>query len=146
MPRRRKRMSAATIYGISCVVGVCLIMGSLRALFWMGPIISYVIAVNVVTIAAYGYDKAIAGQNWTRIPEKILHSLALLGGSPGALIAQRWFRHKTIKGSFRQVYWAIVVLQILALIGYLWWRTQEAEASVERPTTQPVLPVIRPRS
>ena len=40
----------------------------------------------------------------------------------------RTFRHKTIKGRFRFVFWAIVVLQ-LVLIGWLGWWLWHVQAS-----------------
>jgi uncharacterized membrane protein YsdA (DUF1294 family) len=53
-----------------------------------------------------------------------LHTLSAIGGSPAALLAMWLFRHKTIKASFRILFWAIVVLQ-LCLSAYiaklLWW-------------------------
>jgi uncharacterized membrane protein YsdA (DUF1294 family) len=54
----------------------------------------------------------IAGTDKLRIPENNLHALALLGASPAGLTAQKFFRHKTLKGSFQLIYWLIVLLQI----------------------------------
>ena len=45
----------------------------------------YLIAVSVITFLFYGYDKFQARQNGTRIPELVLHLLALAGGTIGAL-------------------------------------------------------------
>ncbi len=45
-----------------------------------------------------------------RIPEKQLHAVALLGGWPGALLAQQLLRHKTQKASFQGIFWLIVAL------------------------------------
>jgi len=56
----------------------------------------------------------------TRIPEAVLHVVALLGGSPGALIGQELFRHKTRKHAFRLVLLAIFLLQ--AGLIYSYWR------------------------
>jgi uncharacterized membrane protein YsdA (DUF1294 family) len=49
-----------------------------------------------------------------------LHLLSLAGGWPGALVAQRAFRHKTQKLSFKIVLWAIVAAHCAALA---WWIT-----------------------
>ncbi|MBI3856671.1 MAG: DUF1294 domain-containing protein [Planctomycetes bacterium] len=71
----------------------------------------------------YGYDKAVAGGTRSRVPEKWLHLLALLGGSPAAFLSQKLFRHKTVKAPFQRVFWLIVVLQLAALGAALWfWR------------------------
>jgi uncharacterized membrane protein YsdA (DUF1294 family) len=45
--------------------------------------------------------------------------MALIGGSPGALIAQQVLRHKTAKRSFQLTYWGIVVAQVAVLV-YFW--------------------------
>jgi uncharacterized membrane protein YsdA (DUF1294 family) len=76
---------------------------------------AYLIVVAVLSLAtyvAYGLDKRRAVNGCRRISERTLHLLALLGGWPGALIAQQQFRHKTQKVSFRIVFWATVVLHV----------------------------------
>ena len=61
----------------------------------------------------YLLDKVIAGKNkFIRVPEVVLHTLALLGGSPMALISQKLFRHKISKKSFVIIYWLIVLGQV----------------------------------
>lgn len=76
--------------------------------------------VNVATVALYGYDKAVAGGSWRRVPESVLHLLTFVGGSPAALLSQALFRHKTVKPSFRRIYWLIVVLQVLIIVAAVW--------------------------
>ena len=49
------------------------------------------------------------------MPEASLHVLALMGGWPGALLAQRVVRHKTRKQPFRTVFWATVALNCAIL-------------------------------
>ena len=73
------------------------------------------LVMSVVTFVAYGWDKRQAKLDRWRTPEKTLQGLALLGGWPGAILAQRFFRHKTKKVSFQIVFWAIVVLHLLIL-------------------------------
>jgi len=80
-------------------------------------ILAYLIAINIATFLIYGYDKFISSSDKLRVPELILQILALLGGSPSALMAQKFFRHKTIKSSFQLVYWGIVLMQV----GILMW-------------------------
>ncbi|HZX78441.1 DUF1294 domain-containing protein [Lysobacter sp.] len=73
------------------------------------------LALNTATVLVYGYDKAIAGGPRRRVPERTLLGLALLGGSPGALMAMWMFRHKTAKRSFRNKVAVILTLQVLAV-------------------------------
>lgn len=70
------------------------------------------LALNATTVLVYGYDKAIAGGRRRRIPERTLLAFALVGGSPGALLAMRVFRHKTAKPSFRRAMAWIVLAQV----------------------------------
>lgn len=39
-----------------------------------------------------------------------LHAVELLGGWPGALLAQQLLRHKTKKTSYQVVFWLIVLM------------------------------------
>ena len=73
---------------------------------------------SLVTFIRYGQDKARARRNQRRISERSLLLLGLAGGWPGALLAQKMFRHKTSKRAFQMAFWATVVAHcgILALI------------------------------
>jgi uncharacterized membrane protein YsdA (DUF1294 family) len=89
------------------------------------PVLIGVLAgVNLATILLYGYDKAVSGGRRTRVPEKVLHLLAFLGGSPAAALSQTLFRHKTVKPAFRRLFWLIVVVQLALLAGGIWWWTR----------------------
>ena len=77
---------------------------------------AYLAGVNVATGVLYAYDKAAATRGaWLRVPEGVLHAAALVGGTPAALVMQRALRHKTIKPTFRRVFIAIVLVQLLAV-------------------------------
>ena len=51
--------------------------------------------INLLTFIVYGADKHRARKGKWRVPEKTLFLLPLLGGSIGALLGMRVFRHKT---------------------------------------------------
>lgn len=74
-------------------------------------------AVNLLTYALYARDKRASREGGWRVPEATLLMLALLGGSPAALVASRRLRHKTKKLSFRLRLIAIILLQVFALAG-----------------------------
>lgn len=74
---------------------------------------------SVLAFFAYWRDKRNAERDEWRTPEQSLHVLELLGGWPGALLAQQLFRHKTRKLSFQLVFWAIVLLHQLFWIDWL---------------------------
>ena len=74
----------------------------------------------VMSIAAfliYAKDKNAAEWGKWRTAESTLHVLSLLGGWPGAKIAQIILRHKSKKLSFRITYWMTAV----ANCGGLYW-------------------------
>lgn len=78
------------------------------------PLFLYVF-LSTLTILFYGLDKKRALLSRWRIPENYLHLLELLGGWPGALLAQKDFRHKLTKSSYQQIFWTIV-----AIHGVVW--------------------------
>lgn len=61
----------------------------------MQYVLWYLMAVNLVTLAVYGIDKARARRDKWRVQEKTLFLLPLLGGSVGAQLGMWLFRHKT---------------------------------------------------
>lgn len=73
-------------------------------------------AVSTLTFAVYAWDKSAAQHGEWRTSEKTLHGLALMGGWPGALVAQQVLRHKSAKAEFRAVFWGTVVLNMAAFI------------------------------
>ncbi|MFG0284927.1 MAG: DUF1294 domain-containing protein [Phycisphaerales bacterium JB039] len=81
----------------------------------------YILA-SVVTVVAYAVDKRAAAKGRWRTREKTLHLLALAGGWPGALVAQRWLRHKTRKRGFQAVTWGIVAAHVVGW-AFVLWRT-----------------------
>ena len=51
--------------------------------------------INLITLAAFGWDKRQARRDGQRISESNLLSLSFFGGSAAAKYAQRQFRHKS---------------------------------------------------
>ena len=88
------------------------------ALAWWVPALYG--AASIVAFAAYGIDKAAARRQANRISEQTLLLLGLVGGWPGALVAQQVFRHKTRKRSFRRAFWGTVGVNILALAAFVY--------------------------
>ena len=77
------------------------------------------VAMSLATLAAYAWDKSAAQANRRRIPENTLHLFALLGGWPGALVAQQWLRHKSVKAPFLGMFWLTVMLNLGALAWFV---------------------------
>ncbi len=70
---------------------------------------------SIVTFIIYAFDKSKAKRGAWRIPENTLHFWALIGGWPGAAIAQQTLRHKSHKRRFRIVFWFTVLVNCGAL-------------------------------
>lgn len=87
----------------------------------VGLLTAWLVGINVTTFGYYGWDKWRARMGARRVPEAVLHGMTLLGGSLAAYFAMRTFRHKTIKTSFRAVFWTAVALQ-LALVVFVVYR------------------------
>lgn len=68
-------------------------------------LITCMLLMSLFSYAVYAVDKQAAQQGRRRVPERTLHLLALLGGWPGALLAQWRLRHKTAKPRFLIVFW-----------------------------------------
>lgn len=58
------------------------------------------LVLNLITFAAFGWDKRQATLNRWRTPEATLLLLAAVGGSVGALCGMSVFHHKTKKLAF----------------------------------------------
>lgn len=70
----------------------------------------WLIAASIITFLLYGYDKGQARLGGLRVPELILHGMALAGGFPGGWLGRAVFHHKTRKPAF------IVVLIVSTVI------------------------------
>ena len=76
---------------------------------------------SALCFASYALDKSAARRGERRTPESRLLVLGLLGGWPGAVLAQQWLRHKTVKQPFRRMFWLTVAANVAAnMAGFLW--------------------------
>ena len=78
---------------------------------------SYFLAVSVIGAVVCIYDKLAAQRGWKRVPERTLFFWALVGGGPGVYLTMLLIRHKTLHRSFMLGIPAIMLLQIVILIG-----------------------------
>ena len=68
-----------------------------------------------------GLDKRRAVLQGRRVPEATLLFLAAAGGSVGTFAGMEVFRHKTVKGSFRTLFWLIVFAQVVLAAWLVRW-------------------------
>lgn len=108
-PRAESRPIPRLALGVMALLAV-VAAGALGQIPAIVPLLY--VAMSAVSYLAYWRDKDAANaREWQ---ENSLHLLDLLGGWPGALIAQQQFRHKTIKATFQAVFWTTVVLNVAA--------------------------------
>ena len=84
----------------------------------MESLLYYFVCVNVLTFLVYGIDKWKARQDKWRISEATLLLFAVIGGSIGAWLGMRVWRHKTMHKKFKYGIPAILMIHII-IIGYL---------------------------
>ncbi len=88
---------------------------------WIGWVYA---GASIVSLSVYGWDKYRAQRQQWRVTEATLHFFDLCGGWPGALIAQRLFRHKNRKLSFQVTFWLIVIAHLTFWGWVVWLRSQ----------------------
>ena len=75
-------------------------------------VVYILIGINVLTFLVYGIDKWKAKQGNRRISEVTLLTLAVIGGSIGALLGMQVWRHKTMHKKFKYGLPLILLAQI----------------------------------
>ena len=79
-------------------------------------VVIYLVAINAATFFVYGIDKWKAKRSMWRIPEATLLGLAAIGGSIGAWLGMRAWRHKTMHKKFQLGIPLIIVAQTALII------------------------------
>jgi len=81
--------------------------------------LSYYLLLSLLCFLVYFYDKQAAIQRRSRVSEKKLLLLSLIGGWPGALLAHKFLRHKSMKRSFLRWFFLMLALHWLFLFALL---------------------------
>lgn len=82
-------------------------------------ILGFYLVVSLLTFSVYARDKSAAQKGAWRTSENTLHLLSLIGGWPGALIAQQKLRHKSQKQPFRFIFWITLLVNCGAFVWLL---------------------------
>ena len=61
----------------------------------MDIILTYLAAISIIAVIAAVYDKQAAKKQRSRVPERTLMLIALLGGSVAMFVCMKLVRHKT---------------------------------------------------
>lgn len=107
-------LATAIVFVFAAFLALATMQGKLSPLLL--PL--YLVA-SIVAFAVYAMDKSAAHKGRWRTRESTLHLLALIGGWPGALMAQKVLRHKTKKNSFQVIYWITVTVNCAVLVSLL---------------------------
>ncbi len=81
----------------------------------------YLIVINLIAFLMMYIDKRKAEQGKWRIEESTLFTLAIMGGSVGAILGMYKFRHKTKKLRFTIGFPTILIAQIVLSIYYIFF-------------------------
>ena len=111
--RKKRRYNPSTI--IVAIFAVILVFSAWLAKLPIAILGFYFLA-SLITFIVYAVDKSASQKEARRISESTLHFLALVGGWPGALIAQHKLRHKSKKQSFRTIFWMTVFINIFTFV------------------------------
>jgi len=105
------------------IVGISVLTAKIHPLVFA----LYIVA-SLLAFIMYAVDKSAAKRGAWRTQESTLHLLSVVGGWPGALVAQQKFRHKTKKLSFQMIFWVTVLLNCGA---FVWLFTPTGTASFQ---------------
>ena len=103
-----------TFYIWAVVIGLISGLGAF-ALLRLNTLSALLLALNVSAFLLFGWDKRAARSNTLRVPESVILTLALLGGSPAILLGMLLLRHKTRDRTFLPKFTLIAGLQIAIL-------------------------------
>ena len=109
--------------GFLAAIGAAVMAGRLPQL-----VFGLYLRMSAVAFFAYAIDKSAARNQRFRTRESTLHVLGLVGGWPGALLAQQLLRHKSRKESFRVTFWWTVALNCCGLV---WLLTPSGSAALQ---------------
>jgi uncharacterized membrane protein YsdA (DUF1294 family)/cold shock CspA family protein len=109
LPQKEKQKNGSSSVFIAIVFLV--IVGASVVLANIPPVIfALYMGVSLLTFILYAIDKSAAQKGQWRTQENTLHFFSLVGGWPGAMVAQQKLRHKSKKQPFRFIYWVTVVI------------------------------------
>jgi uncharacterized membrane protein YsdA (DUF1294 family)/cold shock CspA family protein len=112
-PARSGRMADAFVTLFLASIVAAVVTGKLPF-----AVLGVYLGASTVAFVAYAIDKTAAEKERWRTQESTLHLMGLIGGWPGAYLAQKAFRHKSRKREFQTVFWATVILNCGALMLY----------------------------
>lgn len=122
--KKNKKISLSAIFAIVfTLILIALVLLDKSPTF----VILIYFVMSLLSFVLYNMDKQAAQLNYWRIKENTLHIISILGGWPGALIAQQLFRHKTKKTSFRVIFMMTLLMNLLV---FCWLFTVQGQSTL----------------
>jgi uncharacterized membrane protein YsdA (DUF1294 family) len=107
--------------GIATAVAVVAAVG-LWWVFRLNLAILWIVALGLATFVMYGIDKQQARRSGLRVPENLLHLLALAGGAIGGWLGMLVFRHKIR----HPIFYVVLALGTLVDAALVWFAVRGA--------------------
>ncbi len=85
-------------------------------LAWPTWLLVWVGVMSTVAMVFFAHDKLAALRGRRRVPERLLLTLALFGGSLGIAVGEVLFHHKSAKESFNAWLLLVFLLQLAAIL------------------------------
>ncbi|MBC7760870.1 MAG: DUF1294 domain-containing protein [Candidatus Saccharibacteria bacterium] len=106
--------------GSYVAIAVFIVIYLVGAVYWPRQlwVVGLYLAASLICFALYAIDKRRAMVAGWRISERTLLFWGFIGGWPGAIVAQQVLRHKTRKKSFREAFWATVLVNIVLFVAF----------------------------
>lgn len=119
------RITVLAVSMLACLLVLPAIALHRHGADWWGG--AYLLVIGAFSYACFAADKQRARNKEWRISESGLHLTELLGGWPGAFLAQRRLRHKVSKPGYQFVFWLIVLVHQFAAFDSLQnWQVSRA--------------------
>lgn len=116
----RRRSNRAGDWGMVTIIAIpaFAVLYAVIAFLWQVPnwVAAVYLGLSIACFAFYAADKEAANSGSRRTSEEKLLAIGLLGGWPGAILAQQLLRHKSIKASFRSAFWTSVGANVCAFV------------------------------
>ena len=112
----QSKANSSSLAGVFAVVFGIGLLGSVLSGKLPVMVVGLYAVMSVIAFIAYALDKSAAQRGRWRTKESTLHLFSLMGGWPGALLAQSKLRHKSSKQEFKSVYWVTVFLNLGGLV------------------------------
>jgi uncharacterized membrane protein YsdA (DUF1294 family) len=112
---RRSARPGSHLAIASLVLGVLLIAIVCPPRPWVA---AFCLITSMICFALYAVDKRRARSGGWRVSERTLLFWGLIGGWPGAILAQHLLRHKTRKAQFRRVFRITVAVNVALYVAF----------------------------